>query len=144
LSEATTNGQLGTTDKFGTGAVRSKDAENVRYDLISPIAMEALAETYAEGSLKYDDFNWEKGMPAHDMLNHALRHIFRFLSGDRSEPHLPHAMWNLGAAIHSLALWPHLNAGTLRGEGCTRPEPVRSPETEEEFFDATERLKGQA
>lgn len=129
--------------KFASGAVRSGDAEATRYDLISPIAMEALAETYAEGAIKYDSFNWEKGMAAHDLLNHALRHIFKFLSGDRSEPHLPHAMWNVGAAIHSVKLWPKLNESTLRGEGCTPPKAVVQPvarkaETEEEFLDAVE------
>jgi hypothetical protein len=108
--------------KFSTGAVRSKDADATRYDLISPIAMRALAETCAEGAARYGDANWEKGMPVHDLLNHAIRHIFEFLGGDRSERHLPHAMWNLGAAIHSLELWPHLNEGHLRGEGCTPPE----------------------
>lgn len=125
--------------KFGTGAVRSMDAEAVRYDLISPIALEALAETYAEGAIKYSAFNCEKGMPVNDLLNHGLRHIFKFLSGDRSEPHLPHAMWNVAMAIHSLALWPYLNEGTLRGPGCTPPAVVRKPETEEEFLDAVDR-----
>lgn len=117
--DATTHGK-----EFATGAVRSGDAEATRYDLISPIAVAELARTCAEGAAKYDDFNWEKGMPAHDLLNHALRHIFMFLSGDRSEPHLGHAMWNVGAAIHSCELWPHLNAGHLRRAGCRPPIPV--------------------
>lgn len=107
--------------KFDTGAVRSMDADETRYDLISPIAMEALAATYAEGSAKYGDFNWEKGMPVHDLLNHALRHVFKYLSGDRSEPHLPHAAWGLMAAIHSDAMWPHLNMPHLRRAGCVPP-----------------------
>jgi len=110
-----------TTSKFGTGAVRSKDAEATRYDLISPIALAAVAETYAEGAAKYSDFNWEKGMPIHDLLNHGIRHIYLYLSGDRSEPHLAHAAWNLMASIHSEKCWPHLNVGTLRGPGCTPP-----------------------
>jgi len=106
---------------FTSGAVRSSDAKDVRYDLISPIALEALARTCAEGAAKYSDFNWEKGMPVHDILNHALRHIYKFLGGDRSEEHLAHAMWNLGAAIHSIELWPELNEGHLRREGCLPP-----------------------
>ncbi len=104
--------------KFTTGAMRSSVAESLRYDLISPIAIEALAATYAEGSAKYGDFNWEKGMPVSDLLNHALRHLYKFLSGDRSEPHLAHAMWNVGAAIHSEKLWPELNKN-LREENCS-------------------------
>jgi hypothetical protein len=108
--------------EFATGAVRSKDADDTRYDLISPIGLEAVACTCAEGANKYSDFNWESGMPVHDILNHALRHIYKYLSGDRSEPHLPHAAWNLMAAIHSEALWPHLNEGHLRGPDCTPPK----------------------
>jgi hypothetical protein len=109
------------TKKFSTGAVRSGDAEQVRYDLISPIGLEAVARTCAEGARKYSDFNWERGMPTHDLLNHAIRHIYKFLAGDRSEDHLPHAAWNLLAAIHSEELWPDINRGTLRGPGCRPP-----------------------
>jgi len=109
------------TSKFGTGAVRSKDAEATRYDLISPIALEAWAKTCAEGAAKYGDFNWERGMPAHDLLNHAIRHIYKFLDGDRSEEHLAHALWNVGGAIHSLAVWHDINNGTLRRPGGRPP-----------------------
>ncbi len=112
---------MGAQVTFSTGAVRSADAEDVRYDLISPIAMESLAKTYAEGSAKYGDYNWERGMPVHDLLNHALRHIFKYLGGDRSEDHLGHAFWGLGASIHSAALWPDLNNGHLRSVGCGVP-----------------------
>ncbi len=119
----TTNGG---TVTYTTGAVRSSDAEATRYDLISPIGLEAVARTCAEGAEKYSDFNWEAGMPVNDLLNHAIRHVYQYLAGDRSEDHLPHAAWGLLAAIHSEALWPHLNAGTLRGPGCEAPEPLDS------------------
>lgn len=111
------------TKKFNTGAVRSGDAEATRYDLISPLGLAAVARACAEGAEKYADFNWEKGMPAHDMLNHALRHIYKFLEGDRAEDHLGHAAWNVMGAIHSLEVWPDLNQGTLRTEGCKAPKP---------------------
>ena len=111
----------GTTAKFGTGAVRSDTFEGFRYDLISPIGLREVARTCSEGAQKYSDFNWEKGMPVHDLLNHAIAHIYQFLSGDRGEPHLPHAAWNLLAAIHSAELWPQLNNGTLRESGCKAP-----------------------
>lgn len=117
----------GSTVRFATGAVRSSDAEATRYDLISPIGLEAVARTCAEGAAKYGDWNWEKGMPVHDLLNHALRHVYRHLAGDRSEPHLAHAAWGLLAAIHSDELWPHLNEATLRGPGCTPPQAGTPP-----------------
>lgn len=111
----------GDRTRFATGAVRSSDAEATRYDLISPIGLEAVARTCAEGAAKYSAHNWERGMDVPDLLNHALRHIYQFLAGDRSEPHLPHAAWGLLAAIHSDTLWPHLNKDKLRGPGCTPP-----------------------
>lgn len=106
---------------FDTGAVRSSDVDEERWDLISPIAMKALARTYAEGARKYGACNWERGMPVTDLLNHGIAHIYKFLSGDRSEDDLGHALWNIAAAIHSLEMWPHLNEGLLRGPGCTCP-----------------------
>lgn len=113
---------VGTTAKFGTGAVRSDAVEEFRYDLVSPIGLREVARACAEGAEKYGDWNWEKGMPVHDLLNHAIAHIYTFLAGDRSEPHLGHAAWNLLAAIHSDELWHDINAGTLRGDGCKAPE----------------------
>lgn len=110
------------TVKFATGAVRSSDAEATRYDLISPIGLAAVARAAAEGSRKYSDYNWERGMPVNDLLNHALRHIYEYLAGDRSDDHLGHAAWNLLGACHSAELWPELNAGTLRGPGCRPPD----------------------
>ena len=99
---------------YDTGAVRSSDCEDTRYDLISPIGLEALARTYAEGAKKFGQFNWENGMPVTDLLNHAIAHIYKFLNGNRDEDHLSHAAWNLLGAIHSLAKWPELNAQWLR------------------------------
>jgi len=113
--------QPGTTAKFGTGAVRSDTFEEYRFDLVSPIGLREVARACAEGAQKYSDFNWEKGMPVNDLLNHAIAHVYQFLAGDRSEPHLGHAAWNLLAAIHSHELWTHLNDGKLRGPGCKPP-----------------------
>jgi hypothetical protein len=108
-----------------TGAVRTTDADGVAYHLISPIGLKAVAETCREGEVKYGAFSWEKGFPASDLLNHAIAHLYNFLAGDRSEPHLPHAAWNVLAAIHSVTLWPHLNTD-LRGPGCTPPGLVKA------------------
>lgn len=107
--------------EYDTGAVRSADCEQTRYDLISPIGLRRLAETYAEGAAKFGQFNWENGMPVTDLLNHAIAHVYKFLGGDRSEDHLAHAAWNLLGAIHSMEKWPELNQQWLRGENCECP-----------------------
>ena len=104
---------------FETGAVRSADANNLRFDLIHPIAKIALARVYAEGAEKYGDCNWERGMPIHDLYNHVDRHYTLYFAGDRSEPHLEHAAWGALAIVVSSVLWPELNEAHLRGPGCT-------------------------
>ncbi len=93
--------------KFTTGAVRdrsvagSKDKKfPPRYDLISPIGLRRLAETYGEGAVKYGDHNWRKGMPVSSVINHLLAHLTQYLQGDTIEDHLAHATWNLFALMH--------------------------------------------
>jgi hypothetical protein len=55
----------------------------------------------AHGAEKYGAHNWEKGFPLDSILNHALVHIYRYLSGDRTEDHLGHAAANLLMACHT-------------------------------------------
>lgn len=86
--------------RFDTGAMRSKDADDVRFDLVSPIGLRRVAEAYAEGFKKYPPHNWMKGIPFSSLINHAIRHIFLYIAGDRSEDHLGHAAWNLFTAMH--------------------------------------------
>lgn len=112
--------------EYDTGAVRSADCEKTRYDLISPIGLRRLAETYAEGAEKFGAFNWENGMPVTDLLNHAIAHIYKFLSGSRDEDDLGHAAWNILGAIHSLEKWPHLNEQWLRGPNCECPTAAKT------------------
>lgn len=106
--------------EFDTGAVRSDDVEGVRYDLVTPIGLRRVAETCQEGAQKYDDYNWERGMPISDLLNHAISHLYNYLAGDRTEDHLGHAAWGCLAACHSEELWPGLNEN-LRGDGARPP-----------------------
>jgi len=93
---------------FSTGAVRGSDADDVRFDLITPIGLRRLAETCAEGARKYGDRNWLKGIPASVMLNHAIRHIYLWLEGDDSEDHLSHAAWNILGVSHFEETMPEM------------------------------------
>jgi len=94
--------------RFETGAVRSRDADDSRYDLITPIGLRRLAQTYAEGASKYGENNWLKGIPSSDLFNHAVRHMYMWLSGDTSEDHLAHAAWNIFAIMHFEETRPEL------------------------------------
>jgi hypothetical protein len=101
--------------QFPSGAVRGTDAENVRFDLITPIGIRRLAETCAAGSKKYGDHNWTKGIPASQMLNHALRHIYLWLEGDHTEDHLAHAAWNVLGVCHFEEAMPEMIDVPTRG-----------------------------
>jgi len=71
--------------QFPSGAVRDGLAEGERFDLITPIGLRRLARTCAEGAAKYGPRNWEQGIPASNLLNHAIRHIYLYLQGDKGE-----------------------------------------------------------
>lgn len=106
--------------QFESGAIRSNDADDVRYDLITPIGLRRLAETYAEGGKRYGDDNWLKGMPAAECLNHCIKHIEQWRSGDRSEDHLAHAAWNLFAIMHFEETRPDLMTTSYDGVSSER------------------------
>lgn len=90
-------------EKTETGAVRDTIYHigdrgfPLRFDLVlsNDVGFRRLAETFGEGYLKYGADNWKKGFQESILLNHALEHIRLHISGDKSEDHLTHAMWNL-------------------------------------------------
>jgi hypothetical protein len=102
-----------------TGAVRSSDSSHLDFTSMPLLGLIGVARTSSEGAAKYGRLNYMKGFSAHDILNHALRHQVMFLLGDRTEPHLEHAAWNLLAAIQALALDPELSRPNLLGPGAT-------------------------
>jgi len=52
------------------------DEDKLRYDLIPPEAMEALATVLTYGAKKYGDRNWEKGISADRLWAAAQRHLW--------------------------------------------------------------------
>lgn len=74
------------------------DAEKVRYDLISPKALEGLAAVLTFGATKYAAHNWRKGLEWHRLIRAALGHILAFMGGEDLDPesglpHLDHAAY---------------------------------------------------
>lgn len=65
-----------------------------RHDLIPKIALDRLAALYARGAKKYDDNNWQKGIPTRRVFGSLLRHAFLWFYGDTSEDHLAAVIWN--------------------------------------------------
>lgn len=102
-----------TQSKFASGAVRGVDFPE-RFDLINPTGLRRLAETYGEGTLKYGDENWLKGIPNKNLMNHLMKHLNSYMLGDKSEDHLAHAAWGLFAIMHNEELLPKMNNITTR------------------------------
>jgi hypothetical protein len=81
------------------GAVRSTNEGKGRFDLIPVWPLFRLAKHYENGAKKYKDRNWEAGMHMSRLLCSAIRHLFKYLGGDRAEDHLAAAAWNIFAIM---------------------------------------------
>jgi hypothetical protein len=90
----------GKRQAFDTGAVRDTAEDKPRPALVSPFFTERLAMWSALGAKKYDDRNWEKGMPFSRVMDSLERHILAYKQGDRSEDHLAAIGWNAQAIVH--------------------------------------------
>lgn len=72
------------------------DTDKTRYDLHPVVALEAIADVWAYGAKKYDEYNWTKGMPWMKIYGSILRHVFSWAKGEELDvesrlPHLAHA-----------------------------------------------------
>ncbi len=73
---------------YDSGYSRSDDVP--AFDLLEPAFVTAMAEVMTEGERKHGRENWKKATPQeqHVTVRHLFGHLFRWLAGDRSEPHL--------------------------------------------------------
>lgn len=72
------------------------DGGKPRMDLIPHDALFDIASVFTFGAVKYDSWNWCKGMRWGRCLAACIRHIYQFLGGDDNDkesglPHLAHA-----------------------------------------------------
>ena len=81
--------------EFDTGAVRDITTDKGRFDLLPLLALSDLAIHYQKGALKYNDRNWEKGIPTSTLWDSGIRHAVKFFLGLEDENHLISAIWNL-------------------------------------------------
>lgn len=70
-----------------------------RCDLLPPAAVLRVAEVLKRGS-HYGRDNWRL-IPQSDHLNHALTHLFLFMTGDTTETHLANAACRLLFALET-------------------------------------------
>jgi hypothetical protein len=90
-------------------------AKNYVGDVYS--AMLEVAKHYEEGAKKYNERNWEIGIPLHCYIDSAVRHYLKWVRGDDDEPHARAFLWNILGAW-----WTHVN----------KPEMIDLPFNERE------------
>ncbi len=71
-------------------------------------ALLEVSKQYEDGAKKYNERNWEKGIPLHCFIDSGVRHYLKWCRGDRDEPHGRAFIWNLLGAI-----WTHVNKPEL-------------------------------
>jgi hypothetical protein len=77
---------------------RKDDSGKLRYDLIPPDALAALAYVYTIGAKKYDDHNWLKGMKWSRVIAAMMRHMELWRQGEKDDKddgqhHLASVAW---------------------------------------------------
>lgn len=88
-------------EQFDTGAIRESKQGKGRYDLLPPYALFRIALIFEVGGKQKGDRNWEKGIPLWSFFSSAVRHLFQWMSGDRTEDHLGQAAWNILCLIET-------------------------------------------
>ena len=84
----------GKREEFDTGAKRDTQEGKGRFDLLPVNAIFRLAKHFENGSRKYGDDNWRKGIPLKRYLDSMMRHSFKFAGGLEDEDHLSAIIWN--------------------------------------------------
>jgi hypothetical protein len=91
----------GKRDEFSSGMVRDTQDDKPRYDLIDGVFLRRWAELMARGAKKYGENNWRKAATAEELARFrasAIRHMFQYLEGDRTEDHCVAVAFNLAGA----------------------------------------------
>jgi len=100
---------------------RKDDTGKLRFDLIPPGPLEALAAIYTMGAAKYADRNWEKGIRWGRVFGAVMRHLWAFWRGEDIDPesglpHVAHAAWGCFALLEYMRTHPELD-GRAREAG---------------------------
>lgn len=91
----------GTREAFETGMVRDVQTGKPRYDLIDRAFLLRWAELMARGAEKYGENNWRQAATDKELRRFeasAIRHLFQWLDGDRTEDHAVAVAFNLAGA----------------------------------------------
>lgn len=101
---------------FNSGAVRDNSEGKGRCDLLPACAILRLAKHFENGAKKYQERNWELGIPISSYMDSAIRHLMKYLDGQNDEDHLCAAAWNCLCAMWTEEKYPELQDLPTRKE----------------------------
>jgi len=68
-----------------------------------------VSKQYEDGARKYNERNWEKGIPLHCYIDSGIRHLLKYVRGDNDEPHERAFIWNMFGLLWTLENKPEMN-----------------------------------
>lgn len=68
-----------------------------------------LAKHYEGGAKKYNERNWEIGIPLHCYVDSGVRHLLKYYDGWQDEPHDRAFMWNMFGLLWTFHNKPELD-----------------------------------
>lgn len=95
-------------------AGKKNDAGKLRFDLIPPSPLADLAYVYTIGAEKYEDRNWESGIPFGRIFAAMQRHAWKWwageeLDGEDGQHHLASVAWCAFALLEYLVRHPEMD-----------------------------------
>jgi hypothetical protein len=134
----------GERQEFSTGAVRDCAAGKPRLELISPFALRRLGDWLAAGARKYQDRNWESGIPITRCLASLLRHAEAYLAGEDDEDHMAAVMCNAMFIMHYEDMIARgVLPADLDDRPCYQPNDNQTPRhTEAQLDQLVETIRG--
>lgn len=95
-----------------TGEGRKDDGGKVRYDLLPPELLDAIAQILTFGATKYGDRNWEKGMAWSRPFGALMRHMWAWWRGEQVDPETKKShLWHAGCCIAFLIAYEQRKIG---------------------------------
>lgn len=96
-------------------------------------ALLEVSKHYEEGAKKYEERNWEKGIPCHCYVDSAVRHLLKWYGKWEDEPHDRAFLWNMFCLLWTMRNKPELNdlpyTKLESGDLTNAPEIGLAPET---------------
>lgn len=68
-----------------------------------------VSHRFEEGSYKYGDENWKKGIPTSVYIDSGIRHYLKHKRGDSDEPHRIAFLWNIMCCVWTCKNVPEMN-----------------------------------